>query len=267
MKRILNKLFYEAGSSSGINDSFFKKNDSFLKKANLSIPQFIDKYNDHICEELIIINKKLDEMSSDLQQAEGDIIDAWMPFRFNYVLSLVYQPSKANLEQIVDAFEKLLTKYNYLHFVFTHIPVDGPYANSIQRYIICDTKLSNVKMYYKNETPYVPGYICDSTTRFTGLIVYLYEQGYKELFNKMVEIVSQMIKMIGSKMVFVIISLLNFLKHIKSPLFKDVFDSYLFVKRYDFINWEDSLKYLCEFERNLLKDDVKDLTIEKALNI
>lgn len=269
-QKIINQLL-ELAYQEGIDEQFFERNSGLLSSAKITKEKFLVKYNSNVCESLLSVIKTVGYY--DPHGSLQTNADFWAVFNFSYYLKYLYNPSESLLSIIIDLFENLVANYVYATIAFRQsLPPDVVHwGNHIQFYIISDRKVAIEKydeVYFQPDYRYLKGYLDYSEGRFSGLINYLYEKGFNNLFERTINVICDAIRHVGPDVVFMTVCLLNFLKEKEPLLYQKVYNAFEIAKReFNGTNWNDSLWFLCGVERYSLKSTTKNLTIEGALKL
>lgn len=194
---------------------------SILKKHKLTIQDFIEyQKNEHI---------------ENLKKFKAIIEEKKEPrplFPLDYEgLFFLYCPDEEYLTLLVEITELLLKEENlsYADIVFmkeiNDITGMGIHTMSIN-YLVGDTKYFYTNIGLKDADKY----IVSDVSRFTGLLPYLYNKGYKDLYERVFKVTKFIIERYQMKAVKLLICLLNFLKDINSSHYEEVHD--IFLKQY-----------------------------------
>lgn len=263
-KNVIKKLINQCEFA--ITDSFLTENKEAIENCGVSERDFINLYNERLFSwHADLINKIEDKMYISLQKMEFRV-----PWCLDTMLKYSFKPNRAFCETIVNAICKL--GYPYFYHCLICVPYDGHWINNIPYLLVADRKLvlDLKRVYCLPHMDYCNnGYFAHTGDRFSGFIPYLYKENHIDLFEKVLRFIIGEYITSCDQMAFLTVNLLNFLKenHI-DYWYKKVYSKFYDVKTsFDGVDWKNKLFYLSGISRRTLKEEVRDLTIEQAINI
>ena len=168
------------------------------------------------------------------------------PHAIDLQITTVYCPDEKYLTNVVELFELLMepTNKKYLDYIILFDPEhfwDNPRSHSRivsilatdNKYFVCDSESNGNRK------------IIDSNVRFTGILPFLFENRYDNLYERMIKVVFKIAKDYSLYVGKMILSLYNFLmlKDEKNwKLFDDIFKN-IIKNQLDFLSGNKNLEY------------------------
>lgn len=234
----MNKRLLEA-----FEDDFTSFSDSYF--TTTATMEKMKRYNTNTWE---LIELQREFFSSFWFDRASDVISnkekPYDTFPLDYCCAIcgVYWPDEKYLTKIVEFLERLLEEGNeqYLKNVICYDPADiydvsGSHSN-ILSYLVADTKY--LFTWYPNHGPRT---IVGVDRRFTGLLPFLFDNKYFDLYNRVFNFCLTIFKKFKSKTGLLVFSILNFLKQSDKSsyeIFKKEFDA---IYENDKTIWQENL--------------------------
>lgn len=181
-----------------INDEYFLEKEAFLKSIGVTKEEIIARKHSY-CEECL---KDAFNFSNDINEKKKFIVN------FSLAICSAYRPSRNLLESIVDLFEKMDKAALETLFAFEPEDNDNHSHNSFHLCLIVDSSFETSERTFYDQT----GYIITNTGRFYSLIPYLKDNGYDDLFKRMIKVVGEVIKLIPNDVIPMTIATINYAK-------------------------------------------------------
>ena len=217
-----------------IDEAFFNSNTERMASFGVTKQDLIDEnrkcYTESLDEEIKRLNNK------------GE-----MKFSYPvgiYVLTFIYDPTEDYLNKLVGFLESLTKEENnaYLEKAFIYDCSDycgGGVHTKTQCMFAIDLKY--LEEYFFNELDTKK--IINTANRFTGLVPYLFDNGYEELYKRTINICKYLINRFGIQVGQMTFSLLNFLKQKDKDNYQIIYNEFLKVKAQNEEPWTISKDY------------------------
>jgi|GEM_PF-4641443 len=172
-------------------------------------------------------------------------------------------PNKDTLTKSIATLELVAKKENkvYWDILFNYDPGDiyGASAHNI----IINHLMVDYDIFEELSHPPMSGFIDEAQGRFGGIIPYLFEYGYNDLYDRVLNVITAKLMDIFTDMLPSAISLLNFFEVYDKVL--ELFKVARINPKFKEFNWNGQLKDICKVI--FIKEESNDKSIFQVTNL